>query len=768
MMLHTVDGKEISITFEVGGERFRGILIKSIFNKVMRREHLSAPTFLFEFAVDNGLPQYSHTQLISQFSDPTPTSVMIGGVAVEYPHIAFELEVKADEIAPNIVTLGLKVRSRLDKPTFLRLVFPKLLGLTTGDPAEAVGMIPMEIGSVVHLLPMLLEHHPIESPDYEGTMGMPYLREAKRIGLPTSMNTMELAAICDGSRGGIFFADLDNHVDADGGAPPIQFTLSARELAGFNVAFLQKDVFTKFSDLAIGVTHEGDWHDAVDFYVRQHRRRNSWQPPLPPAWFRDTAAIYTFTGGGAGGIYLGLPHPPAGKEPLASRISHYKEIATTLWNEAQELGTNVIYLWDYWRRPTPVHPEERHQIHQRQPDLAYWNKGDYVPRPDLGTEEDFKQAIAEVHEKGGRVILYVEPFIIDVDSDVARVWKPAWAVHDFPSNCAPDQSWPKKQGEHLAGRFPADPPLHVIAPPHEAGWCWKIYYPYYHTMVPDLAEWQAHLLAVVRRLTHDYNVDGIMLDSYGWQMNLPMRTETLGVVIERWPFRWNAAVLDLMDRIRDVMGSNKVLLVETPSGPVGWHCHGGLSSDFYPGIHQQGGLSNQSKITGSPVRYGMPSRRYFSNGRDLNELNQIYAAGHGLALCGTQFTDPKERAYVAHLVRVRQSYADTLIRGQQLYQPVTGNPDVIAYYYAGGRERIITVVNTSEANFTGQLQLRQQLYDSTWVDLARLLPHPWSDTPTFKTVSGRLMPVTVAGHTLRVLRRIARGPVIYGPALRSI
>ncbi|WP_181320377.1 hypothetical protein [Nitrosospira sp. Nsp2] len=41
---------------------------------------------------------------------------------------------------------------------------------------------------------------------------------------------------------------------------------------------------------------------------------------------------------------------------------------------------------------------------------------------DLGTEEDFKEAIRAVHEKGGRVILYVEPLIIDTDSDIARAW----------------------------------------------------------------------------------------------------------------------------------------------------------------------------------------------------------------------------------------------------------------------------------------------------------------------------------------------------------
>jgi hypothetical protein len=218
-----------------------------------------------------------------------------------------------------------------------------------------------------------------------------------------------------------------------------------------------------------------------------------------------------------------------------------------------------------------------------------------------------------------------------------------------------------------------------------------------------------------------------------------------------------------LDSVRKTIGPDKVLLLETPSGPAGRHCHGGLSADFNYAIHQGGGLSNQKKLVGSPVRYGMPWIRYFSNGRDLNELHQVYAAGHGLALSGTQLTDPESRAHVAKLVGVRREFADTLIRGQQVYQPATDNPEIIAYYFAGKKDRIITVVNTSAANFTGQLQLRQERFDSTWVDLAWLdkTPGGLAVQPLFRTIKGRLIPITVPASSMRVLRRTRKGPHIY-------
>ena len=54
----------------------------------------------------------------------------------------------------------------------------------------------MEIGSNVRLVGTLVENGKPDEKDGSynpGTVGMPYRREAKRVGLPTSMNTMELA-----------------------------------------------------------------------------------------------------------------------------------------------------------------------------------------------------------------------------------------------------------------------------------------------------------------------------------------------------------------------------------------------------------------------------------------------------------------------------------------------------------------------------------------------------------------------------------------------
>lgn len=126
---------------------------------------------------------------------------------------------------------------------------------------------------------------------------------------------------------------------------------------------------------------------------------------------------------------------------------------------------------------------------------------------------------------------------------------------------------------------------------------------------------------------------------YGWRMNYPMYTHS----DQRpcWPADYARGVLELVDLVARTIGSERVVLVETPSGPVGHHCHGGVSADFGWPPDERAGLPGSTgpsdKIMASPVRYGLPEIRYFSNGGrgegSLNRLHQIYAAGHGLALC---------------------------------------------------------------------------------------------------------------------------------------
>ncbi len=107
---------------------------------------------------------------------------------------------------------------------------------------------------------------------------------------------------------------------------------------------------------AIGVHPDGDWHSAVIYYVRQHR--SHWDFPEIPAWFRDQGAIYSFSGAGAGSIFMEYP-----AQDLKTRISSFLEIPKLL-EEAQSLGTNIVYLWDYWQgTPEGGRPQ-------------YWNKGD--------------------------------------------------------------------------------------------------------------------------------------------------------------------------------------------------------------------------------------------------------------------------------------------------------------------------------------------------------------------------------------------------------
>ncbi|HYP14291.1 MAG TPA: hypothetical protein VEQ63_10240 [Bryobacteraceae bacterium] len=405
---------------------------------------------------------------------------------------------------------------------------------------------------------------------------------------------------------------------------------------------------------------------------------------------------------------------------------------------AKALGTNLVYLWDYWG-PPPIPPPDALTDVPLNPLLPpYFNKGDYWPRLDLGGEQKLKQGIAAVQAQGGRVILYVEPFIIGRDSYVAR-FRPA--------------NSPAMQGEYFSGRFPVSFPLRSIACDKPEGSLWPD--DYHFIMVPALREWQDHVCKVVSRLVFDYGADGVVLDSFGWRYNYPMRVAYVGPqgssARDLWPKEYARGVLELTRRVRELIGPDKLLLTETPAGPVGQQCHGGFSADF--GFHSSEPLlSPQTRITSSPVRYAMPAVRYFGNGanpvelekQNRNQRNQIFAAGHGLALTALDLRHEKE---IRSLVEIRSKYADALIHGKQEHQPSTGNLAVAAYYYRGRKHHIITVVNTSlEDDYSGELLLRRQPADWNWVDLL--------DQTTYRTAGrSNLGPITIPKHSLRVLLR---------------
>ena len=285
-----VGNTQISLTFKL--ERGGGVSLLHIRDEAVGRDYLaSAGSMLFEFASDNGLPRQSDTDLFVDDTalSPDGSELTIKAHAVHEPLLHFVITVKAQPGAA-VVLIGIHVTNTGAVNVFLRMVIPKIRNLVTpGSQARKSGALPRELGSVV----------PLAAGAF---IGMELNGE---VGLPTAMNSMEVASVYDAEGGGgVFFADIDG--DIDNGVAPIQLTLSDIEVAGFWIANLAPGASVLTPRLAIGVHSDGDWHAAVDYYLSKHRPR--WRFPNVPSWFRDQGAMYAVPAFGArGGIYLALP-----------------------------------------------------------------------------------------------------------------------------------------------------------------------------------------------------------------------------------------------------------------------------------------------------------------------------------------------------------------------------------------------------------------------------------------------------------------------------
>jgi hypothetical protein len=668
----SVENAKLAVQFESSD---RGIALASIRNKVNGVEHLAGRSSLFEISA-NGIVLQSNSGLaVDKVSGSADGSALtIKAHAKDLP-----LGVSVDVTLPleeSAAVVRISLTNTSDKKLALRTVAPSVRGIVTSGPISGrMGAVPGEIGGVAPLEntapPSVLR------PQSYPPLGMSLNADS---GLPHSMNSMEVASIYDAAgTGGLFFADIEGDLDND--IAPIEFNLSAFGVSGYWVTSLEPHQSQAMPRFAIGVHATGDWHVGVDYYVSKHRPH--WNFTGNPAWFRDQGAIYGFSGGGAGAIYLMYP-----EEDLKQRIDSFRQLPKLL-TEAQRLGTNIVYIWDYWEGDP------------QQGGRNYFVKGDYLPRPDLGGTQAFIDGIQAVHRNGGKIIVYVEAFIITNSSKIGHEKGPEWG------------------GRNAAGDLLA-------------------HYRNNYSMVAPFVPWQDYIVKVSERLVRDYGVDGIFLDSYAYQMNQPMQTEAEGI---RYSAKqYSQGVLALTDRVRTAIQAIKpdaVVLGETTAGPIARHWQGGLSTDF-----AWRSQINQGRVLASPVRYGVPEVNFITNGRTMNELNQVFAAGHNLALCDAHLPFA---SYIKTLVEIRQKYKDALIHGAQSYQPETGNAEVAAYFYEGSANRLITAVNSSsQRHYVGTLKLRPGESNATWQDLVT--------DETFTSRDGKLA-LHIPPEGLRILVR---------------
>lgn len=681
----TVANTQISMTVDVTS----GISLTSLRNVTTGHQFMTAASPLFEFAVNNGTAYNSSTGVVVDSSSGTATSMVVNAHATYVP-LSFVLNL-AIHSGGSAIVQSMTVTNTGSTAVSLRLVYPKIHNFDApGALGDMMGAVPAESGGVANLNDVT-------------SLGMGL---EINTGLPWAMNVMEVASIYDRVSGSaLYLADMDGNSNL--GVAPLQFVISKTELAAFYTAQMQPSEPLLLPRLGIGVSSTGGWRAGVDFYKSV---RTALTYADTPTWLREAGALYSPTAGGAGAIYL-YQQP---KTRIDNRITNFTQLPDLL-DEAQSLGTNVLYLSDYWEGQNP------------DPNgfPPYYNKGDYVPMSALGGATALTTGITAVHADGGRVIAYVEPFIVYEETALAAAEGSAWG------------------GRNAAGVLDST-------------------YNYYYSMVAAHTEWQDELIEIAKRLVGDYGLDGVFLDSTGWQLNRQMSTDEEKAFYTSQ--QWTEGMVRLVNRVRTAIRDidpDAVVLSESVSGPLAQQIDGGTAADLAWLWPQNGG-----RLQASPLRYATPNVSIFNNGRICDQstactddgvgsytittsthrgqLNQVFAAGQALALSYLELRLTGMPTYVANLLAIRSAYMDAFVYGRHTFQPATGNDSVFSYYFEGEDNQIVTVVNTSGTTYSGSLTLASAQSDSTWVDAL---------TSATLSASGTSLPMTLAAGDLEVLVR---------------
>ncbi len=282
-----------------------------------------------------------------------------------------------------------------------------------------------------------------------------------------------------------------------------------------------------------------------------------------PDWWKRSRSIYCpFANSGAGASLMKFVSPSA-----RDHLKSFEQLDEIL-DDARRLGSDVIYLVDYW---SP----------------GYEYKGNYILYPELGGEEAFRRGVERIHAKGGRIILYFEAFIISRRSPLGKGLGRTWAMMNADGT----------------------------------------YQPYYHTgerfyqMYPGRGSgWTNYLTKLIERYAREFRIDGVHLDSYGIQWNWvdhnPKHPDG------RDPESFNRGAIELVRQVRQAMrkhvpdavvileGAEHVALLEACDGAQ---------------IESLAVLMRKPWSAGR--RYPI-----FTSSFDLAEMKRILDAGYGLAL----------------------------------------------------------------------------------------------------------------------------------------
>jgi hypothetical protein len=286
---------------------------------------------------------------------------------------------------------------------------------------------------------------------------------------------------------------------------------------------------------------------------------------VSPAWWRDNRAIYaSFDLSGAGGPLMKFP-----SDDIKKKLRTFRNLPVLL-QEARRLGCNCVYLISYW-----------------QPNYA-GNKGDYKIRTDLGGPDDFRYGVAKIHRRGGRIILYLEPFIITRTSKVGQ---------------AHGRDWCMKDTNGRAKTYYGNSKYFLMWPGEGSGWT-------------------DYICSVAERLVRLYGVDGFHLDSYGCQWDLkdsdPRHTGS-----------FNKGAIDLVRKMRtriQKINPDAIIILEC--------CERTELLDVCDGGQIESGAWLYSPVKVLNEKPWVSQRKYkaFTSHYSMEEMDKIFQMGYNLSL----------------------------------------------------------------------------------------------------------------------------------------
>jgi len=385
----------------------------------------------------------------------------------------------------------------------------------------------------------------------------------------------------------------------------------------------------------IGV-HDGDWHGALRAY--RHWLATWQQPKGPrPRWFRE---VFNFR---QVFLHFALPTPSGAFDPASRQL----RLVQSVRRDAEAFGgVDYVHLFDWGWTPTGG------------------RVGDYEPWAYLGGRDALRRQIAELREAGIPTGLYLEGYLADPVSRIARRHGESWRMLD------------------------ADGKPHQRYAPSLA-------------MCPYVKPWRDHLAATARRAVQQTGAQGVYLDQLGFSNQYRCFSDRHGHPRGARVIRGET---QLLSQVRAALPSNVVLYTEETPVDVNVPY---LDGSFTYAVSVDDGLS-PARV--NLTRFVWPDFKTFEIircdaplGDDVESVWRIFFNGEGIWLEGEEdawFT-PRVLAAIRRTHGILRKYRDAFTSAGVRPLVPTLQEGVVANRFATRGTTVWTVLNYTQSPIAG-------------------------------------------------------------------